>query len=178
VHHLDSLRQGTASTKTRAEVRGSGRKLRQQKGTGKARIGDGQSPILRGGGVVFGPRPRDFSTKLPRKVLEMGMRVALSAKIREQSFGIVDQLRWNTISTKTLAARLHELGIQKTLFVTGAEDRNLQLSMENIPTVDVIHAEDLSVYEALRWQRLVLDVSAVEYFERTLAKPVPTITID
>ena len=79
VHHLDSLRQGSANTKTRGEVRGSGAKIRPQKGTGRARLGDGQSPMLRGGGVAFGPKPRDFSTKLPRKVIQMGMRVALRA---------------------------------------------------------------------------------------------------
>src|SRR5882757_2916434 len=83
VHYLDSLRQGTASTKTRAEVAGSRRKIRPQKGTGRARLGDRQSPMLRGGGVAFGPKPRDFSTKLNRKVIQMGMRVALTMKLRE-----------------------------------------------------------------------------------------------
>ena len=87
VHYRDSLRQGSANTKTRSEVRGSGRKIRPQKGSGRARLGDGQSPMLRGGGIAFGPKPRDFSTKLPRKVIEMGMRVALSAKLKEQRLG-------------------------------------------------------------------------------------------
>ena len=122
VHHLDGLRQGTASTKTRGEVRGSGRKIRPQKGSGRARLGDGQSPMLYGGGVAFGPKPRDFSTKLPRKVVEMGMRVALSAKLREQRLGVMNDLRWSSPKTKHLAQRIEELGYRKTLFVTG-EDR-------------------------------------------------------
>jgi large subunit ribosomal protein L4 len=172
VHHLDGLRQGTASTKSRGEVRGSGRKIRPQKGSGKARLGDGQSPMLRGGGVAFGPKPRDFSTKLPRKVIEMGMRVALSAKLREQSLGVVESLNWPEIKTKPLAERLQELGWEKTLFVTGGETVpvGLEKSAGNIRGVDTVTAEQLTVYDAVKWHRLVLDVSAVQWFEETLGR--------
>ena len=173
VHYLDSLRQGTASTKTRGEVRGSGRKIRPQKGSGKARLGDGQSPMLRGGGVAFGPKPRDFATKLNRKVIEMGMRVALSAKAREQSLGVVESLAWPGMKTNPLANRIKELGWTKTLFVTGEEQipEGLRRASSNIYRVDTIKAEDLNVYNAIKWPRLVLDLAAVEWFEQKLGKP-------
>lgn len=173
VHHLDSLRQGTASTKTRGDVRGSGHKIRPQKGSGRARLGDGQSPMLRGGGVAFGPKPRDFSTKLPRKVLQLGMRVALSAKLKEQALGVVETLAWPRVKTKELAERLRELSWGQTLFVTGLDKvpEYLEKSSGNIPGVDTVTAEDLTVYDAVKWRRLILDVSAVEYFEQTLGRP-------
>lgn len=172
VHHLDSLRQGTASTKTRGEVRGSGRKMRPQKRTGKARLGDGQSPMLRGGGVAFGPKPRDFSTKLPRKVIQMGMRVALSARVKERGLGVVESLEWQVPKTKVLAARINELGWGKTLFVTGLDEVpvGLERASSNLPMVDTITASDLGVYDAVKWPRIVLDLAAVEYFEQTLGK--------
>jgi len=170
VHHLDGLRQGTASTKTRGEVRGSGRKIRPQKGSGKARLGDGQSPMLRGGGVAFGPKPRDFSTKLPRKVIQMGMRVALSAKVREHGLGVVRSLAWPGAKTRELDARLEELGWRKTLFVTGEETipDGLDKAGRNIPKIEMTTAQSLNIYEMIKWPRLVMDLAAVEWLERTL----------
>lgn len=182
VHHLDSLRQGSANTKTRGEVRGSGAKIRRQKGSGKARLGDAQSPMLRGGGVAFGPKPRDFSTKLPRKVIEMGMRVALSAKLREQKLGVMTRLYWPNGQTKHLAQKIDLLGLRKTLFVTGEHvvHDGLQRAIKNIPLVKLTTAEALDVYEILKWQRVVLDVKAVEHLERKLKKdnvPVASVPI-
>ncbi|KAI0651945.1 ribosomal protein L4 domain-containing protein [Trametes meyenii] len=173
VHYLDCQRQGSASTKTRGEVRGSGRKIRPQKGSGRARLGDGQSPMLRGGGVAFGPKPRDFATKLNRKVIEMGMRVALSARVKEQSLGVVRSLEWPGLKTKDLKDRIEELGWWKTLFVTGQDQvpNGLARSSNNLPMIDTVRAADLDVYHALKWPRLVLDLSAVEWFERALGKP-------
>jgi large subunit ribosomal protein L4 len=172
VHYLDSLRQGSASTKTRAEVRGSGVKIIKQKGTGKARAGDGQSPIRRGGGVVFGPKPRDFSTKLPKKVLEMGMRVALSAKVKDQRLGVVESLAWRGLKTKHLCQRIDHLGWRKTLFVTGQQQIpvGLERSSRNIQMVDVTTASELNIYNVLKWQRVVMDVAAIEWFEEKLGK--------
>ncbi|KAJ8083910.1 54S ribosomal protein yml6, mitochondrial [Marasmius tenuissimus] len=169
-HYRDGLRQGSANTKTRGEVRGSGRKIRPQKGTGKARLGDAQSPMLRGGGVAFGPKPRDFSTKLPRKVIQMGMRVALSAKVREQKFGVMTRLEWPNGRTKYLSQKLAGLGLKQTLFITGEEQvsSNLQRAIRNIPLVSLTRADQVNVYELLQWSRVVLDCKAVEYFERTL----------
>ncbi|KAL4076305.1 ribosomal protein L4 domain-containing protein [Scleroderma yunnanense] len=173
VHHLDAERQGTASTKTRAEVRGSGRKIRPQKGTGRARLGDGQSPMLRGGGVAFGPKPRDFSTRLNRKVIQMGMRVALSAKLREQRLGIVRRLHWYCLKTRTLKRRLDLMGwTTGTLFVTGESQVHpaLRLAGRNLPGVEFKPVSDLRVYDLIKWRRVILDIPAVQMLERTLSK--------
>jgi large subunit ribosomal protein L4 len=171
-HYRDSLRQGSANTKTRAEVRGSGRKIRPQKGTGRARLGDGQSPMLVGGGVAFGPKPRDFSTKLPRKIIEMGMRTALSAKLREQNFGVMNSLSWPNGKTKHLSQRLDELGMRKTLFITGEESvpSTLERAMRNIDAVGLVTVKEANIYEILKWPRIILDVKAVQHFEQTLKK--------
>jgi large subunit ribosomal protein L4 len=175
VHHLDCLRQGTASTKTRHEVKGSNRKLIQQKGSGRARVGDAKSPIRRGGGVVFGPKPRDFSTKLPRKVLQMGMRVALSAKVKDQRLGVVECLAWPGLKTKHLAQRIDYLGWRKTLFVTGEEEVpvGLERCCRNLQMVDVSKAKELDVYNLLKWERIVMDLSAVDWFVRTFGRNAP-----
>ncbi|EMD42125.1 hypothetical protein CERSUDRAFT_110670 [Gelatoporia subvermispora B] len=176
VHHLDGLRKGLASTKTRGEVRGSGRKIRPQKGTGRARLGDGQSPMLRGGGVAFGPKPRDFSTKLNRKVIEMGMRVGLSARVKESALGVVETLSWPNAKTKTLAERMREIGWQKTLLVSGLKEvpEDLKKASSNLYKVEATTVENLKVYDIVKWPRLVLDVAAVEWLERTLGKQTVT----
>ncbi|KAF5375085.1 hypothetical protein D9758_000340 [Tetrapyrgos nigripes] len=171
-HYRDSLRQGSANTKTRGEVRGSGRKIRRQKGSGKARLGDAQSPMLRGGGVAFGPKPRDFSTKLPRKVIQMGMRVALSAKVKEQRFGVLMKMDWPNGKTKFLAQKIQALGLKQTLFITGEEQIpvGLERAIRNIPLVDVTTSHRVNVYELLKWRRIILDAKAVDFFEQTLGK--------
>jgi len=128
--------------------------------------------MLVGGGVAFGPKPRDFSTKLPRKVIEMGMRVALSVKLKEHRLGIVHSLAWPSGKTKHLAEKVDALGFRKTLFVTG-EDKvpsSLERAMRNIPMVKTIDAKVVNVYDILKWPRIILDVKAVEHFERTLGK--------
>ncbi|KAF9455080.1 ribosomal protein L4 [Macrolepiota fuliginosa MF-IS2] len=178
-HYRDSLRQGSANTKTRGEVAGSGRKVRPQKGSGKARLGDAQSPMLVGGGVAFGPKPRDFSTKLPRKVIQMGMRVALSARMRENRMGVMTSMDWPSAKTGPLSRKIDELGLRKTLFITGEETAPAGLSraLANIPSVKLTTAKDVNVYEILYWQRVVLDVKAAEYFEETLKKDVPLLPL-
>jgi len=173
VHHLDSLRQGSANTKTRAEVRGSGRKIRPQKGSGMARLGDGQSPMLRGGGVAFGPKPRDFATKLPRKVIQMGMRVALSARVKESNLRIVESLDWPGTKTKDMVRRLDELGWDhKTLFVTGKDvvPTGLARSTGNLHKINAMTAQQVGVYDLVKWPRVVLDIEAVQWFEHQLSK--------
>ena len=172
VWYLDGLRRGTASTKTRAEVAYSGKKIRPQKGSGRARLGDRGSPMLRGGGVAFGPRPRDFKTLLPRKVREMGLRVALSAKVKERRLGVVPYIQWNTFKTKTFARRFSQLGWGKTLFVTGREDieRNFSLATRNLQDVEVMKIEDVQVYHLLKWSRVVLDLKALQWIEAELAR--------
>lgn len=175
IHHLDGLRQGTASTKTRGEVRGSGIKIRPQKGTGKARLGDGQSPMLYGGGVAFGPKPRDFSTKLPRKVIQMGMRVALSAKVKEGRLGVMTGLDWPNAKTKYLNQKIEHLGLRKTLFITGEDNvaTGLARAINMLKYVSATTVDKINVYELMKWERVILDLKAVEYLERTLGKNVP-----
>ncbi|KAH9944300.1 ribosomal protein L4 [Epithele typhae] len=170
IHYLDGQRQGSASTKTRGEVRGSGAKIRPQKGTGRARLGDAQSPMLRGGGVAFGPKPRDFSTKLNRKVLQMGMRIALSARVKEHSLGVVKSLDWQGSKTRDLATRIEELGWGRTVLVTGREEipRMLKLSAGNLSDFVTVTAKELDVYHTLKASRLMLDLEAVEWFEQNL----------
>jgi large subunit ribosomal protein L4 len=178
VHHLDSLRQGSANTKTRGEVRGSGRKIRPQKGSGMARLGDGQSPMLRGGGVAFGPKPRDFATKLPRKVIQMGMRVALSARVKEYNLRVVESLDWPGVKTKDMVRRLDELGWdQKTLFVTGKDvvPTGLKRSTENLHKTNTMTAQQVGVYDLMKWPRVVLDIEAVQWFEHQLSKRDHTV---
>ena len=128
--------------------------------------------MLRGGGVAFGPKPRDFSTKLPRKVIEMGMRVALSAKLREHNLGVVKSLNWPGVKTGPLAKRISELGWRKTLFVTGLDEvpERLQRASSNIDKVQVVAAKDFLVYDAVKWPRVVMDLAAVEWLERKLGK--------
>lgn len=177
VHYRDSLRQGSANTKTRSEVRGSGRKIRPQKGSGKARLGDGQSPMLRGGGIAFGPKPRDFSTKLPKKVIEMGMRVALSAKLKEQRLGVVETLDWPGLKTRHLIRRITSLGWHKTLFVTGESEVpvGLERSGNNIPNIDFTTLDELNVYDLVHWPRVVMDAAAVDQLTARLSKLSPDL---
>ena len=176
VHYRDSLRQGNGSTKTRGEVAGSGRKIQRQKGTGRARVGDAQSPIRRGGGIAFGPKPRDFGTKLPRKVVEMGLRVALSAKLKEDNLGVMTRLQWPNAKTKHLSERIEALGLRKSLFITGETEAHegLVRAIRNIPHVDLTTVDNVNVYDILSWPRVIMDLKAVEYFEALLRKEVPT----
>ncbi|KAG8680907.1 54S ribosomal protein, mitochondrial [Ceratobasidium sp. 395] len=176
IHHLDGLRQGTASTKTRAEVSGSGRKIRRQKGTGRARLGDIRSPSIRGGGTAFGPKPRDFATLLPRKVREMGMRIALSAKLKNGQLGAVESLEWESPKTKDLWTRVGQLGwTDRTLFLTGKETvpTALDRASRNIQSLMCGKAANATVYDILKWRRVIMDVEAVEWFERELGPEAP-----
>ena len=129
--------------------------------------------MLRGGGRAFAKKARDFSTKLPRKVIQMGMRVALSAKVKENGLGVVETLEWPGVKTKDFAKRINELGWNKTLFVTGKEKvpETLERSSGNIQGIDTATASELTVYDAVKWERLVLDVPAVEFYEKMLGKP-------
>ncbi|KAF7320051.1 50S ribosomal protein L4 [Mycena kentingensis (nom. inval.)] len=173
-HYRDSLRQGTASTKTRSERSGTGKKPFKQKGGGVARAGDLRSPLHHGGGVAFGPKPRDFSTELPRKVLQMGMRVALSLKVKESLLGVMPCMEWPNGKTRTLAQKIDALGLRRTLFVTGDKPTvGLDRAIQNIPLTKLTSLDQLTIYEILRWPRIILDLRAIELIEKTLSKPVP-----
>ena len=134
--------------------------------------------MLVGGGVAFGPKPRDFSTKLPRKVIQMGMRVALSAKLKERRLGVMTRLYWPNEKTKHLSQKIDLLGLRKTLFVTGEAKvhEGLRRAIRNIPLVELTTTEQVNIYEILKWQRVILDLKAVDYFERTLKKNVPVLS--
>jgi len=128
--------------------------------------------MLRGGGRAFGPKPRDFSTSLPKKVVEMGMRVALTAKLREQSLGVVESLEWPGVKTAAFARKIRPLGWKKVLFISGADEvpANLLRSSRNLQDVECMPAKDVTVYHLLKWHTAVLDLDAVDHFHRQLAK--------
>ncbi|KAJ7092667.1 ribosomal protein L4 domain-containing protein [Mycena epipterygia] len=177
-HYRDSLRQGSANTKTRSERSGTGRKPFAQKGGGRARAGDLRSPLQHGGGVAFGPKPRDFSTNLPRKVIQMGMRVALSLKVQERLLGVMASMDWPNAKTKHLSQKIDTLGLRRTLFVTGDQPpAGLERAMRNIPLTKLTTLDQLSVYELLKWQRVVMDIKAIEMIEQTLRKDVPLASV-
>ncbi|KAJ7038260.1 ribosomal protein L4 domain-containing protein [Mycena alexandri] len=161
-HYRDALRQGSANTKTRGERSGTGRKPFNQKGGGVARAGDLRSPIQHGGGVAFGPKPRDFSTKLPRKVIQMGMRVALSLKVRERLLGVMASMDWPNSKTKHLSQK-----------IDATPPEGLERAMRNIPLTKLTTLDQLTIYDVLKWQRVVLDVKAIDVIEQTLGKDVP-----
>lgn len=150
----------------------SGKKIRPQKGTGKARLGDRGSPMLRGGGVAFGPKPRNFKTQLPRKVKEMGLRVALSARVRERKLHVCPTLEWPNHKTRALAARLKGLKWDKVLLVTGKENVSpyLAAASRNLEGVYCKSVTELEVWDILKAQQVVLDLDAVQWFEDHLSK--------
>lgn len=161
--YLANQRQGTHKAKERNEVAGSTRKLHRQKGTGGSRKGDIKNPIFRTGGTIFGPRPRDYSFKLNRKVKELARRSALAYKAKQNGLVIVEDFNLDTPKTKTFAGILKNIGVngKKTLFVVG-DNENVLLSMRNLPKVSSARAEDLSTYSVMNAQCLVLSESAVK----------------
>jgi len=135
--------------------------------------------MLRGGGVAFGPKPRDFSTKLNRKVIQMGMRVALTMKLREQRLGVLRRINWWSHKTATLSSRLEGLGWRTgTLFVTGESEvpARIRLASKNLRGIECKTVAELVVYDIVKWRRVVLDLSAIDVLERTLGKGLVEIT--
>ncbi|MEG9298745.1 50S ribosomal protein L4 [Mangrovibacillus sp. Mu-81] len=165
-----SLRQGNHKVKNRSEVRGGGRKPWRQKGTGRARQGSIRSPQWRGGGVVFGPVPRSYSYKLPKKVRRLAIKSALSSKVVEENILVLEALSFDAPKTKEFANVLKGLSVNaKTLVVTDGLDENVALSARNIPGVTVVPAEGISVLDVLGHDKLVMTKSAVEKVEEVLA---------
>ncbi|MBS4210541.1 50S ribosomal protein L4 [Bacillus sp. FJAT-50079] len=164
-----SLRQGTAKVKTRSEVRGGGRKPWRQKGTGRARQGSIRSPQWVGGGTVFGPVPRSYAYKLPKKVRRLAIKSALSAKVLEESVLVLEALSFETPKTKEFANVLANLPVgKKALIVTDALDENVALSARNIPGVTVIDANSLNVLDVVGHNTLIMTKAAVEKVEEVL----------
>ncbi|BCB01988.1 50S ribosomal protein L4 [Bacillus sp. KH172YL63] len=165
-----SLRQGNHKVKNRSEVRGGGRKPWRQKGTGRARQGSIRSPQWRGGGTVFGPVPRSYSYKLPKKVRRLAIKSALSSKVVEENILVLEALSFDAPKTKEFANVLKGLSVNaKTLVVTDGLDENVALSARNIPGVTVVSAEGISVLDVLGHDKLVMTKSAVEKVEEVLA---------
>ena len=164
-----SLRQGNHKVKNRSEVAGGGRKPWRQKGTGRARQGSIRSPQWRGGGVVFGPTPRSYSFKLPKKVRRLALKSALSAKVLEQNFVVLDVLNLDAPKTKDFAAILKALEInKKALFVTAELNENVALSARNIPGVTVLTATGINVLDLLGHEKVVFTKDAVNKVEEVL----------
>ncbi|WP_170005911.1 50S ribosomal protein L4 [Bacillus fonticola] len=164
-----SLRQGTHKAKGRSEVRGGGRKPWRQKGTGRARQGSIRSPQWRGGGVVFGPVPRGYSYKLPKKVRRLAIKSALSSKVNESSVLVLEGLAFETPRTKEFAAMLQSLSVnKKALIVTNGESENVALSARNIPGVKVVDATSVNVLDVVGHDKLIFTKAAVEKVEEVL----------
>ncbi len=169
VQQRASLRQGNHKVKNRSEVAGGGRKPWRQKGTGRARQGSIRSPQWRGGGVVFGPTPRSYAYKLPKKVRRLALLSGLSSKVREENLIVLDELKFDAPKTKEFVQVLSALSIEKkALFVTANLDETVALSARNIQGVSVITAEGLNVLDLVGHEKLVMTKAAVEKVEEVL----------
>lgn len=166
---LANKRQGTQSAKTRAEVRGGGIKPWRQKGTGRARQGSIRAPQWIKGGVVFAPKPRDYSVKMNKKEKQLAMKSALSSKVAENKLVVVDKLDLQEAKTSVFAKILAKLSAPKALVVTKDKNNNVILSANNIPTVKTTVANSLSVYDILKYEKLVLTKEAVAAIEEVYA---------
>ncbi len=164
VNYLANQRQGTHATKTRGMVKGGGKKPWRQKHTGRARHGSIRSPLWRGGGVVFGPQPRDYSYKMPKKQKRLALKAALSAKLQDGELIVVESLNIDEPRTKKMVEVLKGLGINghSVLVVTRDKDENVILSARNIPGVTVMRAQDINTYEVLVHDRVVLTKEALQ----------------
>ena len=168
-YQLAKRRQGTHKTKTRAEVRGSTRKIFRQKGTGRARAGNIRVAQRRGGGIVFGPQPRDHSTDLPKKVRRQALKSALSSKLADGKLVVLDAAKMESGKTKDLALRMKDLGWASTLVIDGGEvDQMFARAARNIPNVDVLPEQGANVYDILRRDTLVLTRDALQALEARL----------
>jgi len=170
--YLANQRQGTHKSKERADITGSTRKIKKQKGTGTARAGSIKSPIFRGGGRVFGPRPRDYSFKLNKKVKVLARKSALSYKAKEKAISILEDFTFEAPRTKDYLAMLKSLSLdnKKTLLVIPKSDKNIVLSGRNVQNAKIITAEQINTYDVLNADTLVLVESSVEKIEKTLLK--------
>jgi large subunit ribosomal protein L4 len=164
-----SQRRGTHSTKSRGEVRGGGKKPWRQKGTGRARAGSIRSSLWRHGSIAHGPRPRDYSYRIPEKMLRGALRSALAAKFLEHKLTVVDRLSLSEAKTKLFAGALKKLGVEKTvLVVNDAADRNLELSSRNVEGCDLVRHHSLHPYQVLSHDQIVISEGAVTRLQESL----------
>ena len=167
---LSCRRAGSASVKHRSDIRGSGRKLFRQKGTGRARRGDIKAPLLRGGGVVFGPDNRSYSYKVPKKKRKLALKMALSSKLKNNKIIVLDQFELEKIKTKAFIKVIDILDVNNALIVTEKKNENLDLSSRNVPDIKVMRTEGINVYDILKYKYLVLLESSINEIERRLLK--------
>ena len=169
VAQLANKRQGTQKAKTRAEVSGGGRKPWRQKGTGHARQGSTRAPQWTGGGVVFAPTPRDYTIKLNKKEKRAALKSALTSRVNENKFIVVDDLSFDVIKTKNFKAVLDNLKVSKALVVLDAESNNAALSARNLPTVKTAQVNTINVYDILKYNTVVATKAAVANIEEVYA---------
>lgn len=168
VMQLNNRRKGSASTKSKGLVRGGGKKPWRQKGTGRARSGSIRSPIWVGGGTIFGPQPRDYSYRLPRKARREALLSALSMKNHEGKIIVLDKLELEEPKTKLMAQALAELKVDSALIVIPQSDEKIERSARNLPRVKVLRVEGLNVYDLLRYEHLILTQEALKSIEERL----------
>ena len=165
VSQLANKRQGTQKAKTRSEVRGGGRKPWRQKGTGHARQGSIRAPQWTGGGVVFAPTPRDYTIRLNKKERRIALKSALTSRVLENKFLVVDSLKMDEIKTKTFLNTLNNLKVNKALVVLNDNDENIVMSAKNIPSIKTTLTNTINVYDILKYDTVVIDKSAVATIE-------------
>ncbi len=166
---LAKKRSGTASVKHRSDITGSGRKLFRQKGTGRARSGDIKSPLLRGGGSVFGPDPRSYAYKVPKKVRRLALKMALSSKLDLDEILVLKDFELDGIKTKAVTEILNTLNVENALIITEKENEKLEISSRNIPKIKVLRSDGLNVYDILKYEKLILVEPSVKEIEGRLS---------
>ncbi len=169
LNYLANQRQGTHSTKTRGEVRGGGRKPWRQKGTGRARQGSIRAPQWIKGGVVFGPKPRDYSYKLPKKVKRLALKSALSSKVRDNEIIVLDEFKLEQPKTKKVVEVLKNFNVDNALIVIPEGEKNIELSARNIPGVKTLYANSLNTYDILKYDKFIITKDAVGIVEEVYA---------
>ena len=165
---LARRRSGSASVKHRSDVKGSGRKLFRQKGTGRARRGDVKSPLLRGGGSTFGPDPRSYAYKVPKKVRRLALKMALSSKLKKENLVVIDEFGLDKIKTKEFVKVMNALNTKNALIITEKKDETLERSARNVPNIKVLRVEGLNVYDILKYENVVLLESSIKSIEGRL----------
>lgn len=171
-HYLANQRQGTHKSKERAEIARTTKKHHKQKGTGGARYGSLKGPLHRGGGTAFGPRPRDYSFKLNKKLRRLAKISALSLKAQQNQIMVVEDVKFDAPKTKSFVALVNALGVfdKKTLFVLAGKDKNLYLSSRNFQGANIIDASDLSTYQIMNVQSLILTEGSISKIETALSQ--------
>ena len=168
--YLSNQRQGTHKSKERAEIKGSTRKIKKQKGTGTARAGSIKSPLFRGGGRTFGPLPRDYSFKLNKKVRKLAKKSVFSSKMASKSILVLDQFSFDKPSSKKCVKMLTDLGINstKSLLISESKNNNLLLSSKNVEKVSVLNSDELNIYSLMNANKIVISEAAIKKIENIL----------